>query len=200
MKKITLLFSVVMTFIFLGTVQAKHITIYVQADQEPYIHFWGIPNEVSEWPGVKLTETVTVNDLEGTPVTFYYKTFSDLDEDAKVCFLFHYNGDSDKTRDINNVPGTRYYIYKGNHEYEDITCRMTGEADDAIEKVQLPGDFSGWNGDANTFEAGDEPKTYVRIVDFSGVTNDIVTFKLLVNNGHWLGWNDMVISAPDGWV
>ena len=77
---------------------------------------------------------------------------------------------------------------------------MTGEADDAIEKVQLPGDFSGWNGDANTFEAGDEPKTYVRIVDFSGVTNDIVTFKLLVNNGHWLGWNDMVISAPDGWV
>jgi len=200
MKKITLLFSVVMTFIFLGTVQAKHITIYVQADQEPYIHFWGIPNEVSEWPGVKLTETVTVNDLEGTPVTFYYKTFSDLDEDAKVCFLFHYNGDSDKTRGINNVPGTRYYIYKGNHEYEDITCRMTGEADDAIEKVQLPGDFSGWNGDANTFEASDEPKTYVRIVDFSGVTNDIVTFKLLVNNGHWLGWNDMVISAPDGWV
>jgi len=199
-KKFTYLFSVVMAFAFLGTVQAKEITIYVQADQQPNLHFWGIPNETSEWPGVKLTETTTVNNLEGTPVTFYYKTFTNLEEESGISFLFNYNGDSDKTRDINGVMEDRYYIYKGNHEYEDITSLMTGKADDVIEKVQLPGDFSGWNGDANTFELGEGRYNYVRVVDFSEVTADFVTFKLLVNNGHWLGWNDLIINAPDGWT
>ena len=200
MRKTTFLLAVVMAFAFLGKVQAKDITIYVQADQQPYIHFWGIANEVSEWPGVKLTETTTVNNLEGTPITFYYKSFVNLDEDAKINILFHYNENVDKTHDINDVAATRYYIYKGSCEYEDITSQITGEADDAIEKMQLPGDFSGWNGDANTFEATEGRYTYVRVVDFSEVTTDIVTFKLLVNNGHWLGWNDIVVNAPEGWA
>lgn len=200
MKKVTFLFSVVMAFASLGRVEAKDITIYVQADRQPNIHFWGYPSEESQWPGVTLTETTTVNDLEGTPMTFYYKTFTNLDDEASINFLFNYNGDDDKTRDINGVVEDRYYIYKGNHEYEDITSMITGKADDVIEKVQLPGDFSGWNGDANTFELGEGRYNYVRVVDFSEVTTDIVTFKLLVNNGHWLGWNDLIINAPDGWT
>ena len=200
MRKITFLLAMMMTFAYYGKVQAKDITIYVQADQQPFIYFWGVANEVSEWPGVKLTETATFNNLEGTPMTFYYKTFANLDEDAKLNFLFHYNEDGDKTHDINDVTSTRYYVYKGNHEYEDITSQITGEADGVIEKVQLPGDFSGWSGDANTFEATEGRYTYVRVVDFSEVTTDIVTFKLLVNNGHWLGWNDIIVNAPEGWT
>ncbi|MBO4906738.1 MAG: hypothetical protein J5486_06870 [Bacteroidaceae bacterium] len=188
------------TLLFQCNLQAKDITIYVQADHQPNIHFWGYPEEESEWPGVLLTETATVKALDGTEMSFYYKTFTNLAEDAKISFLFNYNGYDDNTRNINNISNSRYYIYKGNHEYEDITSQITGEPDDVIEKVQLPGDFCGWNGDANTFEASEGKYTYVRIVDFSDVTSDIVTFKLLVNNGHWLGWNDIVVNAPDGWV
>lgn len=201
MKKFTILFStVVMVFVFLSSAQAKDITIYVQADQQPNIHFWGYPAEESQWPGVKLTETTTVNTMEGTPITFYYKIFTNLADDATINFLFNYNGDADKTHDINNIGEDRYYIFKGNHEYEDITSQFKDVPDAEIEKVQLPGDFSGWNGDANTFEAGEGNYTYVRTIDFSEVTTAIVTFKLLVNNSNWLGWNDLNVSAPDGWV
>lgn len=200
MKKITLLILVILSFVTLNNVQAKDVTIYVQADQQPNIHFWNYPAEESQWPGVKLTETVTINTLEGTPVTFYYKTFTNLADDGAISFLFNYNGDDDKTRDINNIGEDRYYSFKGNHEYEDITSLFKEVPDAEIEKVQLPGDFSGWNGDPNTFEAGEGKYNYVCTVDFSDITTDVVTFKLLVNNGHWLGWNDLVVNAPDGWT
>ena len=200
MKRFTLLFFATMMSTFWGALQAKDITIYVQADRQPNIHFWGYAAEESQWPGVKLTETITVNNLEGTPVTLYYKTFTGLAENATINFLFNYNGDEDKTRDINNISEDRFYLFKGNHEYEDITSQFMKVEDAVIEKVQLPGDFSGWNGDANTFEKGEGKYTYTRVVDFSDVTTDIVTFKLLVNDGHWLGWNDLVVNAPDGWL
>ncbi len=200
MKKFTFFFQVALLFGVMTTASAKDITIYVQADQQPNIHFWNVSTETSEWPGVKLTETTTVKNLQDEEITFYYKTFTGLADDAAISFLFNYDGDADKTADINSVTDDHYYIFKGNHEYEDITSQFKEVIPATIEKVQLPGDFSGWSGDANTFEATEGRYTYVRVVDFSEVTTDIVTFKLLVNNGHWLGWNDIIVNAPEGWT
>jgi len=189
-----------MALTFAQSSMAKDITIYVQADNQPNIHYWGNGITSSTWPGEKLTETTTVKNLEGTDMTFYYKTFTGLADDGAVSFVFNYDGDADKTDDISGVTEDQYYIYKGNKEYEDITAQFKTVSEATISKVQLPGSFNGWSGDANTFEAGAEANTFTGVVDFSTVTDEAVTFKLLVNNSSWLGWGNVTISAPDGWV
>lgn len=199
MKRFTYLL-LTMLFVTL-TASAKNITIYVQADQQPNIHYWGGVTS-SEWPGEKLTETVVVNNLENQPVTFYYKTFTDLDEDAKVSFLFNYNADVDKTADINDISEDHYYIYKGNNEYEDITNQFKAIVDATIEKVQLPGSYCSWSGD-NAPMADNGDKSYTYNLDLTSVSVETVQFKLLVadgTNSHWLGYNDLTINAPEGWL
>jgi hypothetical protein len=202
MKKFTFFFQVALLFGVMTTASAKDITIYVQADQQPNIHFWNVSTETSEWPGVKLTETTTVKNLQDEEITFYYKTFTGLADDAAISFLFNYDGDADKTADINSVTDDHYYIFKGNHEYEDITSQFKEVIPATIEKVQLPGSYCSWTGDnAPMTDNGD--KTYSYTLDLSESTDEVVYFKLLVadgTNSHWLGWNDLFISAPDGWL
>ena len=202
MKKFTFFFQVALLFGVMTTASAKDITIYVQADQQPNIHFWNVSTETSEWPGVKLTETTTVKNLQDEEITFYYKTFTGLADDAAISFLFNYDGDADRTADINSVTDDHYYIFKGNHEYEDITSQFKEVIPATIEKVQLPGSYCSWTGDnAPMTDNGD--KTYSYTLDLSESTDEVVYFKLLVadgTNSHWLGWNDLFISAPDGWL
>lgn len=201
MRKFTL-FLVAMVLSLFNAAQAKDITIYVQADQQPNIHFWNVSNESTEWPGQAMTATTTVTNLKGEEVTLYYKTFADLEDDAAISFLFNFNGDEDKTTDINGISASRYYHFKGNHEYEDITDQFVNVEDAVIGAVQLPGDYCSWTGDNSPLTKIDE-KTYAITPDFSAVTSDIVTFKLLVNSGdnwYWLGYNDLKVDAPDGWA
>ena len=203
MKKFTFLFpTVLMAFIFFGSVQAKDITVYVQADQQPNIHFWNVSNESTEWPGQAMTSTVSVKNLLGEDITFYYKTFANLSDDAAISFLFNYNGDADKTADINGITEDHYYLFKGNHEYEDITAQFKTVVDAEIGAVQLPGSYCNWTGDNAPMTLTDE-NTYTITPDLSGVDDDFITFKLLVNSGsnwHWLGWNDVKVEAPEGWT
>ena len=199
MKKFTFLFpTVLMAFIFFGSVQAKDITVYVQADQQPNIHFWNVSNESTEWPGQAMTSTVSVKNLQGEDITFYYKTFANLSDDAAISFLFNYNGDADKTADINDVTVDHYYIYKGNGQYEDITNQFVEDA--TISNVQLPGDYNGWNGDSNTLTYNEDNKQYTGTINVSSLTGDYLTFKLLVNDGFYLGWSELAFDVPDGWI
>ncbi len=207
MKKTTLILLTMLLFGIALTVSAKDITIYVQADQQPNIHYWGSVTS-SEWPGEKLTETTIVNNLENLPVTLYYKTFSNLADDAKVSFVFNYDGDADKTADITDISDDRYYFFKGNHEFEDITSQFKDDiqpqpvADATIEKVQLPGSFCSWTGDnASMTDNGD--KTYSYTLNLTESTEEFIEMKLLVADGvnsHWLGFDDLKLEAPDGWA
>ena len=164
--------------------------------------FWNVSNESTEWPGQAMTSTVSVKNLLGEDITFYYKTFANLSDDAAICFLFNYNGDADKTADINGITEDHYYLFKGNHEYEDITAQFKTVVDAEIGAVQLPGSYCSWTGDNAPMTLTDE-KTYTITPDLSGVDDDLITFKLLVNSGsnwHWLGWNDVKVEAPEGWT
>ena len=201
MRKFTLLLVAMVLSLF-NAAQAKDITIYVQADQQPNIHFWNVSNESTEWPGQAMTATTTVTNLQGEEVTFYYKTFTDLADDAAISFLFNFNGDEDKTADINGISDDHYYIFNGNHEYEDITNQFRNVDDAVIGAVQLPGDYCSWTGD-NAPLTNVDARTFTITPDFSAVTSDIVTFKLLVNSGsswYWLGYNEVNVEAPDGWA
>ena len=62
-----------------------------------------------------------------------------------------------------------------------------------ITSIQLPGSFNNWNGSEMT--PGDYPNQWNTTI---AVTED-VEFKLLVN-GNWLGYNDVTIEDPNGWL
>ena len=70
----------------------------------PKIHVWNSADGNTSWSGVQMTETKSIGG-----VTWYYKHFNTSNMD----FLLNYNGDSDKTADINIVRGangTSYFI------------------------------------------------------------------------------------------
>lgn len=62
-----------------------------------------------------------------------------------------------------------------------------------ITSVQLPASWNNWN--SPELEAGD----YANMWDTTIALNDDGEFKLLVN-GNWLGYSDVTIEAPEGWV
>jgi hypothetical protein len=62
-----------------------------------------------------------------------------------------------------------------------------------ITSIQLPGSFNNWNGSEMT--PGDFANQWNTTI---AVTED-VEFKLLVN-GNWLGYNDVTIEDPSGWL
>lgn len=62
-----------------------------------------------------------------------------------------------------------------------------------ITSIQLPGSFNNWNGSEMT--PGDNANQWNTTI---AVTED-VEFKLLVN-GNWLGYNDVTIEDPSGWL
>ena len=44
-----------------------------------------------------------------------------------------------------------------------------------------------------------EEEVYTGVLDLTGSTND-VEFKLVVNEGTWIGFNELTLDAPEGWV
>ncbi|MBQ7689865.1 MAG: chitobiase/beta-hexosaminidase C-terminal domain-containing protein [Muribaculaceae bacterium] len=70
----------------------------------PNIHVWDSNDGNTSWPGSQISSTATIGG-----VTWYYKHF----DTANMDFLLNYNGDADKTTDINFVRGangTSYFI------------------------------------------------------------------------------------------
>ncbi len=62
-----------------------------------------------------------------------------------------------------------------------------------ITSIQLPGSFNNWNGSEMT------PGDYANQWNTTIAVTEDVEFKLLVN-GNWLGFNDVTIDAPSGWL
>lgn len=107
------------------TANAKDITIHVSCDSAPNLWYWGAVDAAVDdglaWPGAAIEDTKDVN---GT--TFYYKTFSDLADDAELNVIINYTGDDDKTADITGITEDKYFTYDGAGGYEDVTAEYAG--------------------------------------------------------------------------
>ena len=184
-----------------GMASAKDITIYVQADQSPKLWFWGDATNSTGWPGEALTQTTQVqNPTTGATQTFYYKTFTGLAENASISMLISYNGDSDKTSDINGITSDRYFWYKGNKQYEDITEQYTAVPDATISSLTITGgieQLTSW-GDGVAFTTVTANAEYTYELDLTDVTSD-VEFKIRPNGG-WVGIGNATLVAADGLV
>ena len=107
------------------------ITIYVQADEAPYLWAWnglGINsvNIFSEpWPGRQFTEKKTVQGTE-----FWCYTFDG--SNIPINILFNdggANGPVEQTEDINGITADRYFTYDGVSTYVDVTEQYGGTID-----------------------------------------------------------------------
>lgn len=86
-----------------------------------------------------------------------------------------YEEEADQTDDLPFVNGKKYSYFP------------------EITSIQLPGSFNNWNGSEMT------PGDYANQWNTTIVVTEDVEFKLLVN-GNWLGYNDVTIEDPSGWL
>lgn len=166
------------------------ITIYVQADEAPYLYVWnGADN--GNWPGTQMTETAVV---QGT--TFWKKTF-----DGTGFNIIFNNGAGGQTEDITGITSDRYFTYDGNTGYTDVTTQYGGEIPDAvISTLQLAGNHTtpAWGEGAQSFSPVVDGKSYTITVDVADVTieDNLWRFKLIANGGTWFGYSKVVLDAP----
>ena len=91
------------------------ITIYVQAEESPYIWAWNADEDIfSAWPGPQMTNKRIVQGME-----FWYYTFAD-NIVTPINILFH-NGAGYMTGDIFGITSDRYFIYDGMIIYTELT-------------------------------------------------------------------------------
>ena len=93
-------------------VEEGNISIYVEADQAPYLYAWNEGGELNgSWPGTQITETVQKDGK-----TFYKKSF----EVTPVNIILN-NGDGMQTSNIEGITHDVYYTYDGTTSYIDLT-------------------------------------------------------------------------------
>lgn len=200
-KRLFTLLLMLCPLLIAGMASAKDITIYVQADKSPKLWFWGDATNSTDWPGEALTQTTQVqNPTTGATQTFYYKTFTGLAENASISMLISYDGDADKTSDINGITSDRYFWYKGDKQYEDITEQFTAIPDATIEYVGISGSFNGWPGpaDAPKFTVATANQEYTYDLDLTSVSGDVI-FKIQPN-GTWLGYPQITPAGETSWL
>ena len=200
-KRLFTLLLMLCPLLIAGMASAKDITIYVQAESQPNLHYWGTGITSPSWPGEKLTQTTQVtNPVTGGSETFYYKTFTGLAESGSVSLIINYNGDDDKTADITGVASDHYYIFNGNHSYEDVTETYTSIPDATIEYVGISGSFNGWPGpaDAPKFTVATANQEYTYDLDLTSVSGDVI-FKIQPN-GAWLGYPQITPAGETSWL
>ena len=81
-----------------------------------------------------------------------------------------------------------------------MTITKTADVTATVEKVQIKGATdSEWSNQITVDLTEGEENVYTGVLDPAGSTND-VEFKLVVNDGSWIGYNELTLDAPDGWV
>ncbi len=85
------------------TKEQSGITIYVKADNAPYIHAWNNSGDFTTWPGIKLSDSQSIGG-----VTYYYTTF-----DTDNLNIVINNGSGSQTGNITGITESSYYIYDG---------------------------------------------------------------------------------------
>ena len=125
------------------------------------------------WPGSKV-------DASGFFTKSWIYTFS-AEEQPQFIIWNNGGGNSEmeepaeQTDDLPFVNGKRYSYYP------------------EIVSVQLPGDYNAWNA-PNMADADD--RVWITTIE----PKEDTEFKLQVNGDNWVGFSDVTIEAPDGWI
>ena len=84
----------------------------------------------------------------------------------------------------------------------EVTITKTGDVTAEISRVQICGATDPeWSNriDFDLTKGEGEEEVYTGVLDLTESTND-VEFKLVVNEGTWIGFNQLTLDAPEGWV
>ena len=84
----------------------------------------------------------------------------------------------------------------------EVTITKTGDVTAEISRVQICGATDPeWSNriDFDLTKGEGEEEVYTGVLDLMESTND-VEFKLVVNEGTWIGFNQLTLDAPEGWV
>ena len=126
MKKILLTLTLIVAAV---TAKAVNATVYVQADEAPYLYGWFTVNAKETkingaWPGKQMTEKVTKTNKDGEEIEFWYQTFSYPNTNS---FNIIFNNGQDgvnkvQTGNISDIASDRYFTFDGTTgKYTDIT-------------------------------------------------------------------------------
>ena len=210
MKKLLLTFMLAVAVI---TAKAVNATVYVQADEAPYLYGWFTVNAKETkingaWPGKQMTEKVKKTNKDGVEMEFWCQSFS-FEETSSFNIIFN-NGNTammQQTGNITDIASDRYFTYDGKTKYTDITEEFGVEIPDVeIQSVALLSDLNEWNGLAQLFtEVQKNTKyTYNLVItpEDEEKTEGYYRFKIMVNSSAYLDWNTegMTRVDPNEWL
>ena len=196
MKKILLTFVMAVAVI---AAKAVNATVYVQADEAPYLYGWftinGKETKINgAWPGKQLTEKVKKTNKNGEEIEFWCQTFS-YDETSSFNIIFN-NGNTSmmkQTGNITDIASDRYFTYDGETKYTDITQDFGVEIPDVeIQSVALLSELNEWNGLAQLFTEVEKNAKYTFLLHLSDEEVEQIEyyyrFKIMVNSSAYLDW------------
>ena len=201
-------------FLVAATLSAKALTatIYVKATKAPYLYGWYTIGKTETkingaWPGTQLTDSIVKTNLQGEPITFWYKTF---EIEATSFNIIFNNGNTSlmkQTGNISNIASDRYFTYDGANNYTDITDEFGVDVPDVeIQSVALISELNGWDGLAQLFTEVEKDRKYTYNLSLTDTQLEPVEyyyrFKLMVNSSAYLDWNTegMTRVDPNGWL
>lgn len=126
------------------------ITIYVKADNAPYLYAWdNDKNKLNgQWPGKLMTAQTTINGI-----SFYYQSFNE----NPINIIFNDNNNH-QTANIMGVTSTSYFSYDGTTGYEKIEPPVKP---DGVE-ITLSGEYTTFASSENlNFKDVDGLKAYI---------------------------------------
>lgn len=126
------------------------ITIYVKADNAPYLYAWdNDENKLNgQWPGKLMTAQTTINGI-----SFYYQSFNE----NPINIIFNDNNNH-QTANIMGVTSTSYFSYDGTTGYEKIEPPVKP---DGVE-ITLSGEYTSFASSENlNFKDVDGLKAYI---------------------------------------
>ncbi len=208
MKKIFLTMLMAVAFVAAKAVTA---TIYVQAEEAPYLYGWFTVNAKETkingpWPGTQMTESVTKVNKNGESITFWSQTFT-FENTSSFNIIFN-NGDNammKQTGNITNISSDRYFTYDGATKYTDITEDFNVEIPDVeVQSVALLSELNGWDGLAQVFSVVEANAKYTYNLDLTNVdmseVEDYYRFKIMVNSSAYLDWYNLTLDDPNEWM
>lgn len=196
------------------TAKAVTATVYVQADEAPFLYGWytinGIETKINgAWPGKKMTETVTKKNKEGEDIEFWCQTF-DFAQTSSFNIIFN-NGldgiNKKQTGNISDIASDRYFTYNGEDKYTDITEDFGVEIPDVeIQSVALLSDLNEWNGLAQLFTEVEKNVKYTFNLSLSDEELETIEyfyrFKIMINSSAYIGMDTEGLSFddPNNWL
>ena len=207
MKKLLLTFSLLA---IVAVAHAVTATIYVKAEEAPYLYGWYDKIEINgAWPGKLMTEKVTKKNLKGEDVEFWYKKF-EISGASSFNIIFN-NGQEGtlkkQTGNISNIASDRYFTYDGADKYTDITEEFGVDIPDVdIQSVSLLSDLNKWDATVDVFTEVTHNSKYTFTLDLSSIDLEEIEyffrFKLMINNSAYLGYDSegLTYDAPAGWI